>query len=105
MQRRNFLKIGGLAIGGLAIPRGLLKAAQSFPASERLGRVNLARVRLKSAPDENSQTLDFLYEDAVVPWLREVVGPQPFRINQRWVETPNGFIWAPHLQPVENKEK
>jgi hypothetical protein len=104
MQRRNFLKIGGLAIGGLAIPRGLLKAAQSFPSSERLGRVNVSRVRLKSAPDENSQTLDFLYEDTVVPWLREVVGPQPFRINQRWVETPNGFIWAPHLQSVGNKE-
>jgi lipoprotein-anchoring transpeptidase ErfK/SrfK len=28
----------------------------------------------------------------------------PFRFNQRWVETPQGYIWAPHLQPVENHE-
>jgi hypothetical protein len=43
-----------------------------------------------------------LYEDAVVPWLKETVGPKPYYINQRWVETPDGFIYASYVQPVRN---
>jgi hypothetical protein len=31
-----------------------------------------------------------------------VVGRRPYRRNQRWIETPQGFIWAPYLQPVKN---
>ncbi|MDH3943050.1 MAG: L,D-transpeptidase [Anaerolineae bacterium] len=37
-----------------------------------------------------------------MPWLREVVGNNQYRYNQRWVETPDGYIWSPLLQPVEN---
>ena len=44
-----------------------------------------------------------MYEDAVIPWLREVVGPHPGRINQRWIETPDGYIWGGYVQPVLNK--
>jgi hypothetical protein len=25
-----------------------------------------------------------------------------YRVNQRWIETPQGFIWAPQVQPVKN---
>jgi len=32
-----------------------------------------------------------------------VVGSWPGRNNQRWVETPQGYIWAPYLQPVANQ--
>jgi hypothetical protein len=45
----------------------------------------------------------FLYEDAVVPWLREVVGSNPFRYVQRFVETPDGYVWSPLLQFVRNQ--
>jgi hypothetical protein len=77
----------------------------NFPNQERLGRVCVGRVEIKSRPDGNSQTVDVLYDDAVVPWLRETVG-DPYSIyasSLRWVETPRGFIWAPHLQPVRNE--
>jgi hypothetical protein len=49
-------------------------------------------VDLKAKPDANSQTLGIVYEDGVVEWLREVVGRNPYRDNQRWVETPQGYI-------------
>jgi lipoprotein-anchoring transpeptidase ErfK/SrfK len=58
---------------------------------------------LKARPDENSQTVAALYQDADIPWLREVVGPHPGRINQRWVETPDGYVWGGFVQPVLNK--
>jgi hypothetical protein len=40
---------------------------------------------------------------AVVAWQSEVVGRNPYRTNQRWVETPDGYIWSPYLQPVNNR--
>jgi lipoprotein-anchoring transpeptidase ErfK/SrfK len=62
----------------------------------------VGKVNVKLRPDESSQTVEVLYEDAVVPRLREIVGSHPLRHNQRWVETPDGYIWSPHLQPVSN---
>jgi len=45
-----------------------------------------------STPDGSGQTIDALYEDQVVPWIREVVGKMPGRINQRFIETPSGYV-------------
>ena len=75
-----------------------------FPDSERLGRVCVGKVDIKVRPDGDSQTTSVLYSDAVAPWIREVVGKKHsiYASNLRWVETPNGYIWAPHLQPVRN---
>jgi lipoprotein-anchoring transpeptidase ErfK/SrfK len=57
----------------------------------------------KARPDADSQTLGELFEDSVLPWLREVAGTNAYRNNQRWVETPDGYIWSPYLQPVANR--
>ncbi|MFN2166981.1 MAG: hypothetical protein ACK2U9_12065, partial [Anaerolineae bacterium] len=46
---------------------------------------------------------DFLYEDEVLPWLREMVGYNPYRYTQRFVETPKGYVWSPDVQPVYNR--
>lgn len=100
LTRRDFLKLAALGLGGLALrPFRRLLTLPDFPQSERLGRV-LARLDLKARPDYDSPTVGVLYDDAVVPWLREVVGRHPYRLNQRWVETPDGYLWAPYVQPV-----
>ncbi|MHB8778474.1 MAG: twin-arginine translocation signal domain-containing protein [Anaerolineales bacterium] len=44
-----------------------------------------------------------LYEDNVFPWIREAVGSMPGRINQRFVETPYGFVWGGYVQPMFNQ--
>lgn len=54
-------------------------------------------------PDVNSQIVGALYEDNIVPWVREVVGSMPGRINQRFVETPYGFVWGGYVQPTWNQ--
>ncbi len=101
--RRGFLKLGGLAVAGLGLrPRRSAYPATVFPEHERLGRVTGGRVDLNVRPDFNSPSVGVLYEDAVVPWLAERVGPHPNRVNQRWVETPEGYVHAPLLQPVRN---
>jgi len=77
-----------------------------LPASldeERLGRVVQDGVELKLRPDPDSQTLAVLAEDTVVHWLREVVGPPPrFQVNWRWVETPEGYLFAPRVRGADN---
>jgi len=103
-QRRDFLKLSMLGFGalGLLTTKRRLQFAE-IPPSERLGRVTVGKVDLKARPDADSPTVGALFEDAVVPWLREVVGSRPLRINQRWVETPDGYLWSPEIQPVRNQ--
>lgn len=102
LGRRGFLRLGVAAAGGLAMPRWLRPAVQ-FPEGERLGRVCIAgKVDVKARPDVDAATVEVLYEDAVVVWLRERVGNKPLFKNQRWVETERGYIWSPLLQPVKN---
>jgi lipoprotein-anchoring transpeptidase ErfK/SrfK len=109
-SRRDFLKLSGLGLGALAF-RPKLQAVSSrhwtpeFPNAERLGRVTVGideeAVRVRSAPSTDASEVGRLPGDTVVEWLREVVGYTPYR-SQRWVETPQGFVWAPFLQPVKN---
>lgn len=74
-----------------------------FPHAERLGRVTVGKVEVFARPDGNGPPIGALYEDAVVPWIRETVGSMPGRINQRFVEIPQGFVWGGYLQPVRNR--
>lgn len=103
ISRRDFLKLAVLGMGSLAFRSRDQRLFQpEFPEAELLGRVNVGKVEIKARPDADSQTTRVLYEDAVVPWLREVVGKNLYRTNQRWVETMDGNIWSPYLQPVRN---
>jgi hypothetical protein len=109
-SRRHFVQAAGLGLGGVALGRGVpgqsaaepaSRARQFVSAADALGRVVQDGVELKLRPDPDSQTLAVLGEDTVVHWLREVVGPPPrFQLNWRWVETPEGYLFAPRVQPV-----
>ena len=108
-SRRDFMKLSGLGLGALALGSPRSPVARSlwqveFPQSERLGRVveELGTfINVRTRPSSDAPEAGRLAGDEVVPWLREVVGYTPYR-NQRWVETPQGYVWAPLLQPVRN---
>ena len=104
ISRGEILKYTALGLASLAFLsiKRLLSQIQ-FPESERLGRLTVGMAEVKAKPDIDSNTVTKVYEDAILPWLREVVGRRPYRRNQRWVETPQGYIWAPYLQPVKNQ--
>lgn len=102
LTRLDFLKLGALGFGGLAFrPWRSLPYQVEFPQSPRLGRAT-ATLNLRTRPDVDSPLIRKVYEDEVFPWLRQVVGPTPAYASRRWVETPDGFLWAPNVQPVEN---
>ena len=102
ISRRTLLKLAALSLGNVGLrPLRRVFSLPDFPQAKRLGRVCEGKVEVKAQPDYDSQAVGVLYEDAVVPWIKEVVGRWPWRNNQRWVETPEGYIWSPYLQPVE----
>jgi lipoprotein-anchoring transpeptidase ErfK/SrfK len=104
ISRREFLQISAVGLGGATLGN-LLPARQSedFPQAERLGRICYGRWDVKAAPDYDAPTVSQVYDDQIVVWLREVVGRWPFRNNQKWIETPDGFLWGAYIQPVQNK--
>lgn len=104
VNRRDFLKMSVLALGSLSLrPWRKLFSLPDFPESARLGRVLGGMVDVKARPDIDSETLRVLQEDDIVPWLREIVGSRPLWYSQRFVEIPDGYVYAPNLQPVLNE--
>ena len=103
LSRRDFLKLAAVGLGGLAFHPLNSALLPEFPQSERLGRITVGKMDIKARPDANSSTVGALYGDAIISWLRESVGPAPGRFNQRWVETPDGYIWGGYVQPVRNQ--
>jgi len=103
LTRRDFLKLGLLSAGAIAaVPFERLSTPNNtWPDAERLGRVAAGAIALWSKPSIDSTRLQTLHVDTIVVWLREVVGETPgLSLSRRWVETPEGFIYAPRLQPV-----
>lgn len=121
LSRREFLKYAAMAVGGLALSAGgsnpafanLSGARQDvpleppFPENTPLGRICVgqpgARFDIKSEPYWEAPAVDTAWFDDVFEWKREVIAKQidPIRINQRWVEIPEGYIYAEYVQPVQ----
>ena len=98
--------MSGLAMGSLVTRPWLYwkETQQQWSETEKMGRVAQGTVNIRMRPYEKSKVTSKIYDDAIVPWLREVVGESPGGYGPaRWVETPEGYIYAPRLQPVWNR--
>ena len=104
ITRRDFLKLTGLGVGAMALAPLRRIQMVDFPKGDQLGRT-VSVVDVHSQPNINSPVTMQLNADSVVEWNRSVVAntldPNQFD-NQRWVETPNGFIFSRDVQPVKN---
>ena len=93
VTRRNFLKYSAYGLGSVLLKPWEKWAAQinTWPDAERLGRINVGRVDIRSQPTVDAPSVGVLYEDNIVVWLREVIGKAPgLALCRRWVETPEG---------------
>jgi hypothetical protein len=114
ISRRDFLKIAGAGLGALAFRpyrSDILqnfsqpKRLPEFPQSEIIGRVVDVGIDLRNSPlyDPNvNNTIAELNADTLVEWGGEVVGRVVGLTNQRYVETPQGYIYSSVLQPTRN---
>ncbi len=111
LSRRDFLKIAGAGLGALTSfafnplkPSEHALALPQFPTGDHLGRV-FSRIDVRSEPNLSAPSLKVLYDDEIVVCQQEVITRgtiDPNVIAQRWMLTPDGYIYAPHLQPVKN---
>jgi hypothetical protein len=115
ISRRDFLKLSGIGLGALTLrpPKGFdleyfssPKRLPQFPSSDIIGRVLENGIDLRSQPtnDESlNTTISELAADTLVEWGRQVVGNVIGGLsNQRYVETPQGYIYSSVLQPTRN---
>ena len=107
-SRRDLLRMCTVGLGALAFrpPRrerplaaGLLPAV---PPGTLLGRV-IDPLDLRTEPNTLAPALTTLYEDTLIEWKREVIGAAQGLISQRWIETSDGYLYAPAVQPVRNE--
>lgn len=119
ISRRDFLKLAGVGLGAMAFnpfsskERDYLleyyatpKRLPQFPASAIIGRITDPDVDIRSKPtnDPNLTTsIGKLGADALVEWNREVLGNVIGGLsNQRYIETPQGYVYASIVQPTRN---
>ena len=110
LSRRDFLKLAGIGLSAMAFRPISLETLYSpkplpqFPNSEIIGRI-LGMTDIMSRPSNDplqASSVGVLYDDNLVEWGREVVGNAAGRTNQRFLETPQGYVWAPLVQPSKN---
>ncbi len=110
-SRRDFLKIAGAGLGAFASlafnpfkPPEHPRPLPQFPAGERLGRV-FSKIDVRTEPTLDAPSVKVQYDDDIVVCQHELVTSgaiNPFIINQRWTQTPDGYIYSPQLQRVKN---
>ncbi len=115
LSRRDFLKFAGIGLGALAFRPlkisgleylAMPKRLAQFPASEIIGRVTDPGMYLRSKPTNAGGTdnvIQNLAADTLLEWNQEVVGNVVGGLsNQKYVETPLGYVYGSVLQPTRN---
>ena len=121
-SRREFIKFSGLGLAAMLLSPNTSKLdtyladrsilLPDFPQADLLGRNCTTDTSLQwggtipimSRPDVNSTKVRNAHADEVFPWQKEVSAETiDLNIsNQRWVETPEGYIRSLYLQPCKN---
>ncbi|GAB4419751.1 MAG: hypothetical protein Kow002_07640 [Anaerolineales bacterium] len=108
-SRRDFLKLAGLGLGSMALNplklSGLVYPWMQLSEEQKYGRVsvfpNFYSAEIKSQPSDFAPVVRNAPEDEILVWQREVIGSNYYGGKSRtWVETPEGYVYAPFLQPV-----
>ncbi len=110
VSRRDFMKVAGVGLGALAFKSFnfeslyMPKRLPQFPNSEIIGRM-LGMTDVRNRPSSDplvATTVGTLYDDNLIEWGREVIGNAVGLTNQKFLETPQGYIWASRVQPTKN---
>lgn len=112
LSRRDFLKLGGLAVGGLSLtglanlPGFTSGFSPTFPYSDEQDQGNLFRVAIKqidlrAKPNDEAEIVGNRFRDQLVQVYEEVIPTDaPEFFNKLWYRVWGGFLHSAHLQKV-----
>ena len=98
LSRRDFLKLGGLSLGVLALNPSL-ENQDDFDDSS-LVRVATKSVSVYSRPTDKSSIVSTWYRDELLHVYGEVVADEPV-VNPVWYRVWGGYVHRSHLQRVK----
>jgi len=102
ISRREFLKLGSLALGSLAFAPGWPRPQEEDIGL--LGRVTVKEIDLRSSPSDEASIIGKRYRDQLVhiyAELRPASAPKFF--NTLWYRVWGGYLHSAHIQIVGNK--
>jgi len=119
ISRRDFIKITGIGLAGLGALAfdsrysfrlqqfSAPKRLPQFPSSPVIGRIVDYDISLRNTPTNDDTAVNNivakLAPDTLLEWNRELVGKVIGGLNnQRYVETPQGYIYSSVIQPTRN---
>jgi len=101
ISRRDFLKLGGLAISGLALAPAWPRPQEND--SGMLGRVTVKEIPLRSAPNDEAPIIGQRFRDQLVHIYAALNPPDaPQFYNTLWYRVWGGYLHSAHIQIVEN---
>jgi lipoprotein-anchoring transpeptidase ErfK/SrfK len=98
LSRREFLKLSGLSLAALSLPRSLTRQSAGL-----LGRVAYESVGVFDAPKFNALHLSDQFRDALLPieaQLTPLTGPA---YNPRWYKIAGGYVHSALVQLVRDE--
>jgi lipoprotein-anchoring transpeptidase ErfK/SrfK len=105
LDRRDFLKLGGLALGGLAFGRADFRP--DFPRHPEqdqgmLARVATAQVDVRARPNDEAPIVGNRFRDQLLHVYEELNPPDaPQFYNTLWYRVWGGYVHSAHLQIVQ----
>jgi len=100
LTRREFLKLGGGALAGVAsLP--LPPRAQIARERFHLGRITDWSVRVRAEPDHSAPTVRYQRLDDTITYFEEVESTGLNPHNPIWFRVIGGYIYSSYVQPVE----
>ncbi len=99
ITRRGFLKLGGVAIIGLASG-----PVFPYPQEQDLGdiaRVTIQEIDLRARPNDKSDIIGKRYRDQIVHIYEEVTSPDGPAYNPLWYRVWGGYLHSAYLQRVK----
>ncbi len=96
-SRRDFLKLGGLSLAGLAF-RNFTPDFIDFNDSDVV-RVATQSVSIYNVPSDKGLITGTWYRDDLINVYEEITAAEP-KLNPVWYRVWGGYVWRARLQPV-----
>ena len=100
LTRRDFLKLGGIALGSLAFTNDFPPDLwENEPA--KLGRVSYHSISVFNAPEVNARQVAYRFRDTLLNLYDELIMDTGPIYNPRWYRVWGGYVHSAYVQPVK----